>query len=234
MIFYPLFYPFIPTTNEKPVTIYSILNSYLNYQNPDPVKITNLAKQGRGVIFDFDYPLSNAISKEEFETQILNHYMMRRIGFETVTAFKIALSSKLFEIMPIYNKLFDSLQNWNILNDGEVVHRTYDSDSTNSSTADSSGESNSSSDRRYSETPQGNLEDVRDGSYVSEYNYDTDINSTSSNTSSSGTNNINDVENITRSPADKIYIYKEFLNSRNSIMKSIYNELDNLFYGIIS
>lgn len=234
MIFYPMFYPFIPTTNEKPVTIYSILNSYLNYDNPEPVKITSLAKEGRSVIFDFDYPLSNAISKEEFETQILNHYMMRRIGFETVTAFKIALSSKLLEIMPVYNKLFDSLNNWNILNDGEVVNRVYDSNSTNTSSASSTGNSTNTSDRRYSETPQSNLEDVRDGSYVTEYNYDTDNNQTRANSNTSGINNIKDLETIRRSPSDKIYIYKEFLNSRNSIMKSIYNELDNLFYGIIS
>ena len=234
MIFYPLFYPYIPATNEKPVTIYSILNSYLNYENPNPVKISDLAKNGRGIIFDFDYPLSNAISKELFETQILNHYMMRRIGFETVTAFKIALYSKLYEIMPVYNKLFDSLENWNILNDGEVVERDYNSDSNNTSDIDTDGMSSGYSDRRYSQTPQSNLEEVRDGSYVSEYNYDTDGSSTSSKSKSSGTNKIKDTETIKRSPSDKIYIYKEFLNSRNSIMKSIYNELDNLFYGIIS
>lgn len=234
MLFYPMFYPFIPTTNEKPVTIYSILNSYLNYDNPNPIKIPNLASEGRSIIFDFDYPLSNAITKEEFETQILNHYMMRRIGFETVTAFKIALSAKLYEIMPLYNKLFDSLENWNIFNDGEVVNRSYSSDSTNTSNIGTNGTSNSSSDRRYSETPQSNLQDVRDGSYVSEYNYDTDLNSTSTNTNSNGVNNIRDLESISRSPSDKINIYKELLDSRNSIMKSIYKELDNLFYGIIS
>lgn len=234
MIFYPFFYPFIPATNEKPVTVYSILNSYLNYENPNPVKISDLAKNGRGVIFDFDYPLSNAISKEDFETQILNHYMMRRIGFETVTAFKIALYSKLYEIMPVYNKLFDSLENWNILNDGEVVERDYNSDSNNTSDIDTDGISNGFSDRRYSNTPQSKLNEVRDGSYVSDYNYDTDGTSTTSTSKSSGTNKIKDTETIKRSPSDKIYIYKEFLNSRNSIMKSIYNELDNLFYGIVS
>ena len=234
MIFYPFFYPFIPATNEKPVTVYSILNSYLNYENPNPVKISDLAKNGRGVIFDFDYPLSNAITKEDFETQILNHYMMRRIGFATVTAFKIALYSKLYEIMPVYNKLFDSLENWNILNDGEVVERDYNSDSNNTADIDTDGRSNSFSDRRYSNTPQSKLNEVRDGSYVSDYNYDTDGTSTTSTSKSSGTNKIKDTETIKRSPSDKIYIYKEFLNSRNSIMKSIYNELDNLFYGIVS
>lgn len=234
MMFYPLFFPFIPTTNEKPVTIYSILNSYVNYGAETQTKISNLANVGRTIIFDFDYPLSNQITKEDFETQILNHYMMRRIGFETVTAFKIALNAKLNEIMPTYNKLFDVLNNWNIFNDGETIDRRYTSNAVNTSNVDSSGNVDVISDRRYSDTPQNKLENIRDGSYVSEYNYDSNNNTTQTNTSSSGNNNINDVEITKRSPHDKMYVYKELLNEKNNIMKSIYKELDNLFYDIIS
>lgn len=234
MMFYPLFFPFIPTTNEKPVTIYSILNSYVNYDAETQTKIPNLANVGRTIIFDFDYPLSNQITKEDFETQILNHYMMRRIGFETVTAFKIALNAKLNEIMPTYNKLFDVLNNWNIFNDGETIDRRYTSNAVNTSNVDSSGNANVVSDRRYSDTPQNKLENIRNGSYVSEYNYDSNDNYSQTNTSSSGNNNINDVEITKRSQHDKMYVYKEFLNEKNNIMKSIYKELDNLFYDIIS
>lgn len=234
MMFYPLFFPFIPTTNEKPVTIYSILNSYVNYDAETKTKISNLANVGRTIIFDFDYPLSNQITKEDFETQILNHYMMRRIGFETVTAFKIALNAKLNEIMPTYNKLFDVLNNWNIFNDGETIDRRYTSNANNTSNVDSTGNVDVISDRRYSDTPQNKLENIKDGSYVSEYNYDSNNNYTQTNTSSSGNNNINDVEITKRSQHDKMYVYKEFLNEKNNIMKSIYKELDNLFYDIIS
>lgn len=234
MMFYPLFFPFIPTTNEKPVTIYSILNSYVNYDAEKYTKISNLANVGRTIIFDFDYPLSNQITKEDFETQILNHYMMRRIGFETVTAFKIALNAKLNEIMPTYNKLFDVLNNWNIFNDGETIDRRYTSNANNTSNIDSTGNVDVVSDRRYSDTPQNKLENIKDGSYVSEYNYDSNNNYTQTNTSSSGNNNINDVEITKRSPHDKMYVYKELLNEKNNIMKSIYKELDNLFYDIIS
>ena len=234
MMFYPLFFPFIPATNEKPVTIYSILNSYVNYDAETQTKISDLANVGRTIIFDFDYPLSNQITKEDFETQILNHYMMRRIGFETVTAFKIALNAKLNEIMPTYNKLFDVLNNWNIFNDGETIDRRYTSNANNTSNVDSTGNANSVSDRRYSDTPQNKLENIRDGSYVSEYNYDSNDNYSQTNTSSSGNNNINDVEITKRSQHDKMYVYKELLNEKNNIMKSIYKELDNLFYDIIS
>ena len=100
MMIYPfsyLFMPFIPPNCDKPPTVYSILNSIVNgdKEEDDYTKIKDLAKEGRSTIFNFDYPLSSNINKEKFETQILNHYLMRRIGYETVTAFRIALDVKL-------------------------------------------------------------------------------------------------------------------------------------------
>ena len=108
------FYPFLPPNNNLPPTIYTILEAIvnpdvdLNAPAPD-VKIKDLAKVGRSTIFNFDYPLSSKVDKEKFECMILNHFLQRRIGFETVTAFRIQLDVKLNEIMPFYNKMFDAL-----------------------------------------------------------------------------------------------------------------------------
>ena len=90
---------------------------------------------------------------------------------------------------------------------------------------------NTTSDRRYSDTPQNQLQSVRDGEYVSEYNYDTD-NGTTSNTSFSTNNNTTN-EAITRSPADKMMLYSEFLKNRQNIYTMIFKDLDSLFYQII-
>ena len=114
-----MFYPFLPPNCNKPPTIYTILESIVNpdvdLNDPSPeVKIKDLAKTGRSTIFNFDYPLTSNITKEKFETIILNHFLQRRIGFETVTAFRIQLDVKLNEIMPLYNKMFDALENWEI------------------------------------------------------------------------------------------------------------------------
>lgn len=103
------FVPFIPVMNEKPPTLYSLLQSIVNYGKDEQTKIKDLAKVGRTTIFDFDYPLSDKITKEDFECMILNHFLMRRIGFETLTAFKIQLNVKMNSIMPMYNKLIDLL-----------------------------------------------------------------------------------------------------------------------------
>lgn len=245
-----LFMPFIPPNCDKPPTVYSILNSIVNgdKEEDEYTKIKDLAKEGRTTIFNFEYPLSSNINKEQFETQILNHYLMRRIGYETVTAFRIALDVKLNEIMPMYNKMFDSLENWNIFEDGETTIREGTENRTNESTNISNNtlenESNTTNediqDRRSSDTPQSKLENVRDGSYVTNYSYDTTNNNSHDTSSSNGTSNSNTTgkddniyqETIKRSPADKIAILKEMQENIKSIYTLIYQDLDCLFYGL--
>ena len=218
-----MFYPFLPPNCNKPPTIYTILESIVNpdvdLNEPAPeVKIKDLAKVGRTTIFNFEYPLTSNITKEKFETMILNHFLQRRIGFETVTAFRIQLDVKLNEIMPLYNKMFDALENWEIFNDGEVTTRTGKDNRTSESTNNTSNElhnhsttsTNDVSDRRNSELPQNQLEDLRNGSYVTNYNYDTITNNGEDNSTSQGKSNaenkgkdINEYnETITRTPAD--------------------------------
>lgn len=254
MLMFPMMNPFIPTMNEQPPTLYAILNSIVNFgvDKEDKKKIPELAKYGRYKIFDFDYPLSDKVTKEVFEIMILNKFLMRRIGYETVTSFKIALSVKLNEIMPMYNKMFDMLDGWNIFNDGEVVDRIVSEEKNSlgsSNTTDSSSnnisstvESENISDRRYSEMPENRITDIQDGNYLTEYNYDTntdssttDTSGTSSGTSSTSTtnkDNNNLIERTTRTPSDKIRLYTEFINNRNSIYTMIFKELDSLFYGL--
>ena len=242
---YFLMYPRIPTICEKPPTIYSILDGVVNYGKPEKQKVKNLAKYGRTAIFDFDYPLTSNISKEDFECMILNRFLMRRIGFDTVTLFKIQLDVKLNEIMPMYNKMFDSLQNWNIFNDGEKTIRdgydnriTVNESNTNSTATNTTNDSNTS-DRRNSDTPQNKLEDVRDGSYVTEYNYDTnnaESNSNSSGTSQNNSNTHDDNtyhETITKDVSNKLEVLKQMQQDIKSIYTLIFNDLDCLFYQLV-
>lgn len=256
---YPLIYPFLPPDCNKPPTLYSVLNSIVNgdKDEDDYTKIKDLAKEGRSTIFNFDYPLTNNITKEKFETMILNHFLQRRIGFETVTAFRIQLDVKLNEIMPIYNKMFDALENWDIFNDGEKTVRTGTDNRTQNSTQNSTNNTNNNltnhsttstndiSDRRNSELPQNQLEDLRNGSYVTNYNYDTTSNNGEDNSTSQGssistnnsTNNSTDNniynETITRTPADKIAILKEMQENIKSIYTMIFKDLECLFYQLV-
>lgn len=251
----------IPDDYNIPPTIYSILNSYVNFENPNPVAIKNLAKEGRGIIFDFDYPIAEGVTKEEFECMVLNHFMMRRIGYETMTAFKLALNVKLNEIMPMYIKLFHAINGWEIFLDGEVTTReqidsrtTSNNTQSNTSNTDNSEttlvnttNSQNTSDRRFSDTPQNQLSDVRSGEYVSQYNYDTDSGNATSNSTNtlsatnnstlnetkSSTDNGNINETIRRSPADKMSNYIQFVKEKQNIYTMIFKDLDSLFYQVI-
>lgn len=229
----PILIPKIPTDNPKPPTIYALLNSIVNFGKEDQVKIPELAKNGRSKIFDFTYPLSSVVSKEEFEVMILNHYMMRRIGFDTLTAFKLQLYVKLNEIMPLYNKLFDALENWNIFQDGEITERDLTDNRTINNTNNINSNSESTSDRRFSEMPQNQLGNISDGSYLTDYNLDK--NNDKSNTNGLSNTKDDDVvkEIIKRSPADKINVYKQFIENKNNIYSMIFKDLDNLFYQLV-
>lgn len=237
--YYYQFFPCLPNDNDKPPTIYAILNSILNFNKPkdEKVPIKELAKKGHQFIFDFDYPLTAKINKDEFETLILNHFLIRRIGFDTLTAFQIRLNAKLNEIMPNYNIMFNAIDGWDLFNDGELTTRTNTTDSTSNSslTTSTNTSANNISDRRYSNTPQNHLENVRDGSYVTEYNYDTDNSTGNSITDSSNNNSSNDKTNetIKRSPADKVLTMKNFLESRQNIYSLLFQDLESLFYQLV-
>lgn len=242
--FYPFLFPCMPTMINLPPTIYSLLESIVNYGKDEKTKIKDLAKEGRTTFFDFDYPLTNNITKEQFETMILNKFIMRRIGYDTLTAFKLQLNVKLNSIMPIYNKMFDALENWNIFESGEVTTETgTDERQTTNTTQNtlsnsSTTQSSSISDRRNSEMPQDQLENLRDGSYVGNYNYDTDTATGQDSSTSNGTATANGTDNneytkeIRRSPADKIAIMKEMQTNINNIYEMIFKDLECLFYQL--
>ena len=233
MIWYPFpVVPWWPTNCDLPPTLKSLMNSICNYGKEEKTNIYGLAKGSRSTIFNFDYPLSDKVNREEFEIMILNHYIHRRIGFDTPTEFRIALNVKLNEIMPIYNKMFDSLSGWDILNDGEVTERIQTDNGNNTLNNTVNVNSQNTSDRRFANMPQNRIEDVQDGSYMTDYNYDTDNNSGETISNSNGTNTNTTNETIKRSPSDKIKIYKEFMENRKSIYTMIFNDLDELFYGL--
>lgn len=236
-MFHYMMMPLFHNINTEPPTLYSLMNSIVNYNNPNPVKISELSKNARTTIFNFDYPLSSKVTKEEFEVMILNKFMQRRIAYQTFTSWQLQLNVKLNEIMPLYNKLFDALDGWDLFNDGEQVTRDVTDNRVidGTSTQIGSGTTNQTSDKRYSELPQNQITDVQNGTYLTTYNYDTDTGSTTQNSStttkSDDTGNLK--ETIKRSPSDKIKIYQEFIQNKNNIYTMIFKDLDTLFYQIV-
>lgn len=231
------FVPFIPVINERPPTLYSLLQSIVNYGKEEQTKIKDLASIGRTTIFDFDYPLSDNITKEEFETMILNKFLMRRIGFETLTAFKIQLNVKLNEIMPMYNKLIDLLYDENSF--GEVTKRKgFDNrvvDNTSNTTNSMTNTTNTTTDLRESNTPQNELENIRNGKYVTKYNYNKNDDIAETNGESQNISNTKDNNNYeeTTSKINMFEIYSKLNEEIKNIYTMIFKDLDCLFYQLV-
>lgn len=92
-------------------------------------------------IFNFSFPIFDESYRSVLETKILKHFYTREIGFETVGIWKLKLNTKLNEIMPYYNKLYNSeLLKFNPFYDVDLTRKhkiegngKKDSDTTNTS-----------------------------------------------------------------------------------------------------
>ena len=56
---------YINNVSNKPPTIYFLLESIVNYGKDEKTKIKDLAREGHSRVFDFEYPISNNISKKD-------------------------------------------------------------------------------------------------------------------------------------------------------------------------
>ena len=163
-------------------------------------------------IFTFTFPIFDENYRLVLEKKILKHFYTREICEETVGLWKLRLDTKLNEIMPYYNKLYNSeLLEFNPLyttdltrtrktdfdkseNDEEKIQDSTNSNSsknnsnsvtnsgkdtittsasgttnrTDESVANGSGNGSSTngSTNKYSDTPQGALTNVENGTYL--------------------------------------------------------------------
>ena len=59
-------------------------------------------------VFDFNFPIFDEEYRSVLCQKILKHYYTREIAFETVGLWKLKLDTAMNEIMPYYNKLYES------------------------------------------------------------------------------------------------------------------------------
>lgn len=136
-------------------------------------------------LFDFTLPIFDSNYASVLETKICRHFYTREIGYETVGRFKLGLRTKLIEILPYYNKLYESeliklnpLTNYTVKrqgNDSSNNQRnstgTYfrndsgSEDSTNSAFNTNTVKRNNK--ERFSDTPNGTLTDIENNTYLS-------------------------------------------------------------------
>lgn len=102
--------------------------------------IPEIIEKARTKIFDFDFPIFDENYRATLETKILKHFYTREIGAETVALWKFWLDTRMNEIMPFYNQLYNSeLIKFNPLYDTDITtdHR---SDFSSQTDGESNGE----------------------------------------------------------------------------------------------
>ena len=122
-------------------------------------KVEEIIEKARPLLFDFEYPIFDTEYKKTLETKILKHYYTREIGEETVGLWKLRLNSLMNEIMPYYNKLYESeLIKFDpfMTHKMRTEHKGSDFDITEAHDSNN-GTSNTIGYNLYSDTPQGGL-----------------------------------------------------------------------------
>lgn len=155
-------------------------------------------------IFTFTFPIFDENYRTVLEKKILKHFYTREICEETVGLWKLRLDAKLNEIMPYYNKLYNSeLLEFNPLYTANLTRKKktdYDSNrnTSNNGTVNSTSNSNGSGTGTntnvgldlYSDTPQGLITNVENETYLTNVRKKTDTGNSSSTTSNSTSGNV--------------------------------------------
>lgn len=157
--------------------------------------IDSIIQDAIPLIFSFDFPIFDEEYRNVLCTKILRHYYTREIGLETYGLWKLKLQTKLNEIMPYYNKLYESeLYKYNPLYDVDMTttnvgkrtgertdvqnddrtntfsgSRTSENEQTNVASNENVRNSDSQDRDMYSDTPQGSLTGVDTNSYLTNF-----------------------------------------------------------------
>lgn len=184
-------------------------------------KIDDKLDEARKYIFDFNYPIIDESTKKRIEIAILKHYYFREIAFETVGIFKIKLNDRLNLIMNRYNALYEKQD----LTLSPYIN-SYLSESGNSN-GTSNTDTKNDDWQTTSETPQGILQDLKEGRYSSMAVYTDNTDNTNSTNANDYTRNVESLNGLTYSEA-----FRNYFDNIISIDEELVNEFSDLFMVI--
>lgn len=196
----------------------------------------------RDKIFDFEYPIFDETYRGVLETKILKHFYTREIGAETVGLWKLWLNTRMNEIMPYYNKLYKSeLLEFNPLYDVDITRErsgSKDSSKTDTGEVTINGTSTNDSLDMYSDTPQGAVQNLEAGNYLTNARKVTDTGSSENTSTNSATSSINDteeyLEHVSGKQGGQSYakMLTEYRATFMNIDMKVINELNDLFLNL--
>lgn len=191
----------------------------------------------------------NVWSKEKLASQIVDHYYMREIGFETPALFKHYAKLTMNELMGSYLlKIYTQFLEYDPLSSVDYTEEyTREIDSSQNSSSNGTSESNSSNSAEgfniNNDTPQQKItkQNLDSGIYASSTNQSETSSSiqdsTSTSSGSEGTSNT--IERYTHSMkgdngviVTNQYLVREFRELATNFNLEIINDLNKLFMGL--
>lgn len=115
-------------------------------------------------IWDFEYPsYYTGDEKKAFEQKVIDHYFFRQIGQETPGRWLHYFRSRIREIMPYYIQRYKSVKLMEDAGDPfEAYNLTeeYEENSKGSNSSEGLSETTNNGERRFSNTPQGSIDNI--------------------------------------------------------------------------
>lgn len=209
--------------------------------------VNSIIASARPKIFNFSYPIFDNNYKSVIETKILKHFYTREIGFETVGLWKLKLDTKMNEIMPYYNKLYESeLIEFDPMKDFDYtreIDRTTENDGTVRNAGQTSNHSETETENthydKFSDTPQGGLSGLDNDTYLTNARKITDDGGNEVNGSTSSdftqTNDLTTTEDYLEKLSGKhgsasySQLLQDYRRTLLNIDMQVINDLDELF-----
>lgn len=197
-------------------------------------------------VFNFNFPIFDETYRKVLEIKILKHYYTREICAETVGLWKHFLATRLNQIMPYYNKLYQSeLLAFNPLYDVDLTTTHEGSGgsnsegTTNNTRTDNLSRTGTTWDV-YSDTPQGALTNVENDRYltdarkITETDANTGTQTNASTTSDSVTTTDEYLHHVVGKTGGISYskLIKEYRETFMNIDMLIIEDLSDLFFNL--
>ena len=212
--------------------------------------VEQVIRNSREQIFNFEYPIVNTEYKERLECKILSHFYTREIGCETYGLWHLKLRIKMQEIMPYYNRLYESellehspledtdyyedeignLNSSGRSSDNTIGHKGDNKigQSTMTGTVTDAGTHADTTVDRFHDTPQGAITDLSTSQYLTNVrqinNNGTDGNTKTYNTQ----NNISDSETHDTTVSNA---KENSLTTQNAVTKHIHGKRNQESYN---
>lgn len=156
-----------------------------------------------------DYPIFDESYRETLNNKIIQHFYFREIGLETVALFKVFINRAMNEIMPYYNKLYESAN----LQYNPLEPYTMTESETANSSSNTNGTSGASSRNIYSDTPQSEIEfdAIVNNKYATNASIDETTATTGSNSTGESTTNKTTKGNNYYNQSELLTAYRETL-----------------------